>query len=84
MQRLRPARDLSRPPLVQAVFVLDRSQRVEGYGIMRVVFNVSAAVGPSLGGLIATQSFAYLFVGDAISSIGTAVVFWLVIDESRP
>lgn len=64
--------------------ILPESQRAEGYGIMRVGFNLSASVAPAIGGLLAASSYLYLFVTDAALSLLTAVIVFLLLPETRP
>lgn len=73
-------------PAQQAMIadLLPARQRAEGYGIHRIVLNVAAAAGPALGGLLASYNFFYLFLADAISSMLTAIVVFLVIPETKP
>jgi len=73
-------------PARQAVVtdLLGKEKQAEGFGILRVAVNLSAVVGPVLGGIIATQSYLLLFILDAISSLTTAVVVFTVIPETKP
>ncbi|MHA1745397.1 MAG: MFS transporter, partial [Promethearchaeota archaeon] len=64
--------------------ILPPKQRAEGFGILRVVVNLSATIGPALGGLLAVYSFKWLFLGDAISSALTAIIFVLKVPETSP
>ena len=64
--------------------ILPEKQRAEGYGIMRVVLNISAAIGPALGGLLATYNFMWIFIGDALSSFITAIIFIKKMPETLP
>ena len=64
--------------------LLPKEKQAEGFGIMRVAFNISATIGPILGGFLATQSFMSLFIADAVSSIITAIIVYLVIPETKP
>jgi MFS family permease len=64
--------------------LLPREKQTKGFGIIRVAFNISAVIGPLLGGLIVTKSFMLLFIADAVSSIITAVIVYLVIPETKP
>jgi len=64
--------------------LLPKEQQAEGYGILRVAFNLSAVIGPILGGFIATKSYLLLFILDAVCSIITAIVVYLVIPETKP
>ncbi len=64
--------------------ILTPSQRAEGYGVLRVVVNIAATIGPAFGGFLATKNFHYLFIGDAISSTIVAIVFIIKIPETKP
>jgi len=64
--------------------ILPEKQRAEGFGILRVVANISWIIGPTIGGLIANRSFFYLFVIDAVISCFIAVLFYLFIPETKP
>jgi MFS family permease len=64
--------------------LLPEKQRAQGFSIMRVAFNVSAAIGPAIGGLLASRSYLALFVTDAIISSIVAVLVYLTIPETKP
>jgi MFS family permease len=62
--------------------LLAEKQRAEGYGILRVGANLAWIIGPTVGGLLASRSFLLLFVGDAMGSILTAGIVYLLIPET--
>ncbi len=62
--------------------ILPESKRAQGYGIIRVTFNLSVTLGPAIGGLLATQSYLSLFIADAISSLVVAGIVYLVLPET--
>ena len=64
--------------------LLPADKRVSGFGIFRVVFNLAAAIGPAIGGFMATRSYLALFIIDAILSFITAVLVYLYIPETKP
>lgn len=64
--------------------ILPEQQRQEGFGILRVVGNLSWLVGPSIGGFIASFDFFYLFVIDAIISCAVAALIFRFIPETKP
>ncbi|MFW9998987.1 MAG: MDR family MFS transporter [Candidatus Hodarchaeota archaeon] len=64
--------------------LLPNEKQTKGFGIIRVAFNISAVIGPLLGGLIATRSFMLLFIADAVSSLITAFIVYVVIPETKP
>ena len=64
--------------------ILPEKQRAEGFGILRVVANISWIIGPTIGGLIANRSYLYLFIIDAVISCIVAGLFYLFISETKP
>jgi MFS family permease len=64
--------------------MLPEGQRAEGFGILRIAFNVSAAIGPAVGGLLASKSYLALFLSDAVISLITAALVWRILPETRP
>ncbi len=64
--------------------ILPEEQRQEGFGILRVAGNMAWIVGPSIGGFVANQSFFALFVIDAVVSCVVALLFYLLMPETKP
>jgi MFS family permease len=64
--------------------ILPKEQRQEGFGILRVVGNMSWLVGPTVGGFVAQSSFFALFVIDAAISCLVAALFYVLMPETRP
>ncbi len=64
--------------------ILPEEKRTSGFGIFRVVANISWVCGPVIGGLLATRSYMPLFIADAIGSTITAAIVFLAIKETRP
>lgn len=64
--------------------LLPESKRQEGFGILRVVTNMSWIIGPTIGGFIANRSYFLLFVLDAVISCLVAVIFFFYIPETKP
>ncbi len=64
--------------------ILPERQRQEGFGILRVVGNMAWIIGPTIGGFVAKSSFFALFVIDAVISCVVALIFYLLISETRP
>jgi len=73
-------------PAQQAMIadLLEGEKRAEGYGIQRVAVNLAVAIGPAIGGLLATKSYMFLFVIDAVTSIITAGIVYFALPETRP
>ncbi|HUW90322.1 MAG TPA: MFS transporter [Candidatus Nanopelagicaceae bacterium] len=73
-------------PARQAMVVdlLPKDKQAEGFGLLRVAVNLSATIGPMLGGFLASQSYMLLFIGDAVSSLITALIVFIVIPETKP
>jgi len=64
--------------------LLPEDKRQEGFGILRVVANMSWIIGPTIGGFIANRSYFALFVLDAVISCIVAVIFFMYIPETKP
>lgn len=64
--------------------LLTEEKQAEGFGVFRVVHNLAVTIGPAMGGLLAAQSYLLLFVLDAATSLVTAVVFHLKMEETKP
>ncbi len=63
--------------------LLPENKRQEGFGILRVVANMSWLIGPTIGGFFASRDFMILFVTDAVISTVVAILFALFIRESQ-
>jgi MFS family permease len=64
--------------------ILPEEKRADGYGILRIAFNLSVTIGPAIGGLLAAKSYLTLFITDAAISLVTVVLIWLFIPETKP
>ena len=64
--------------------ILPENQRQEGFGILRVVGNLAWIFGPTIGGFVAGKSFLALFIIDAAISSLVALLFYLLIPETKP
>ncbi len=67
--------------------LLPEDKRQEGFGILRVTSNLSWIVGPTIAGFITAlpgAGFFYLFLTDAAISLVVAVLFYLLIPETKP
>ncbi|MFW9947785.1 MAG: MDR family MFS transporter [Candidatus Odinarchaeota archaeon] len=64
--------------------LLPKETQAQGFGLLRVAVNLSATIGPILGGFLAAQSYLFLFIADAVSSLITAMIVYLVIPETKP
>ena len=73
-------------PAYQAIVadLLPEHKRPQGYGILRVAFNLSAALGPAIGGFIATRSYLILFIIGAAISLVAAVLVFFILPETKP
>ncbi|HDD56253.1 MAG TPA: MFS transporter [Chloroflexi bacterium] len=64
--------------------ILPEEKRQEGFGILRVLANLTWIIGPIVGGFIANRSFFALFVIDAVVSCLVAFLVFLKIPETKP
>ncbi len=63
--------------------ILPEEQRAQGFGLFRVVVNLAAAIGPAIGGFLASQSYLSLFLTDAAISIFVAILIFIILPETR-
>jgi MFS family permease len=42
--------------------ILPEDKRIDGFGIQRVIANLAIAIGPAIGGFVATRSYTLLFI----------------------
>jgi MFS family permease len=64
--------------------LVPEEKRAEGYGIIRVGFNLAVTIGPAIGGFLAAQSYLLLFITDAVISTITAGIVYRFLRETRP
>jgi MFS family permease len=64
--------------------LLHTEKRAQGYSILRVIMNLAITIGPAIGGLLAAQSYLYLFLSDAAISILVAIFLLRALPETRP
>ena len=64
--------------------LLPEHLQADGYGILRVVANLSFAIGPAIGGFLATRSYTLLFIIDVIASLITALIIFSYVPETKP
>ena len=64
--------------------LLQGDQRAEGFSVLRVVANLAVAIGPAIGGLLASVSYLLLFILDAVTSLITAGIVLAAIPETKP
>ncbi len=64
--------------------ILPEEKRADGYGILRVAFNLSVVIGPAIGGILAARSYLMLFLSDAVISLLTAFLIYIFLPETKP
>jgi MFS family permease len=64
--------------------LLPPNKRAEGYGIIRVVFNVAVIIAPPIAGLLISRSYLTLFLTDAIISLISAAIVFFALPETKP
>ena len=64
--------------------ILPEKQRADGYGILRVAFNLSVVIGPAIGGILASRSYLLLFLSDAAISFLTVILIAIFLPETKP
>jgi len=64
--------------------LLPEEKRAEGFGLIRIAFNVAVMFGPMIGGLLAGVSYLLLFSVDVATSMITAAILVVFLRETRP
>jgi MFS family permease len=64
--------------------LLPPEKRAEGYGIIRVVFNIAVIIAPPIAGLLIAHSYLTLFIVDAVISIISAAIVLFGLPETKP
>ncbi|MGZ9221698.1 MAG: MDR family MFS transporter [Anaerolineales bacterium] len=64
--------------------LLPPKKRAEGYGIIRVIFNLAVIIAPAIAGLLIARSYILLFIVDAVISLIAAAVVLLALPETKP
>ena len=64
--------------------LLPPEKRAEGYGIIRVVFNIAVIIAPPIAGLLISRSYLTLFLTDAVISVICAAIVFFALPETKP
>jgi MFS family permease len=64
--------------------LLPPEKRAEGYGIIRVVFNIAVIIAPPVAGLLVAKSYLTLFIVDSIISVIAACIVFFALPETKP
>jgi predicted MFS family arabinose efflux permease len=73
-------------PAAMAFFgeTVEPVRRKSAFAVYRLAINLGMAIGPAVGGVLATISFRYLFLVDGVTSLAAAAVLSAVALPSRP
>jgi len=63
--------------------LLPPEKRAEGYGIIRVVFNIAVIIAPPIAGLLIANSYLTLFIVDAVISLVSATIVIFALPETK-
>ncbi len=63
---------------------VEPARRKSAFAVYRLAINLGMAIGPAIGGILATISFRYLFFADAGTSIAAGLVLALATIPARP
>jgi MFS family permease len=64
--------------------LLPPDKRAEGYGIIRVIFNIAVIIAPPIAGLLISNSYLTLFIVDAVISLISATIVFFALPETKP
>ena len=77
--------DLVRPALNAAIAdVVVPERRPRAYAILYWAYNLGFSIAAVLGGALADESFALLFVADAATTLAFGALVWRYLPETRP
>ena len=60
--------------------LVESEKRTEAYALMRIVSNLGIAIGPAIGGFIATRSYLISFV---VAALASAIYFFIILFFTR-
>jgi MFS family permease len=79
------ALDMFRPAVFSMVAdVVESEHRLKAFGTLYWAVNLGFAFATSIGGLAAAEHFSLLFMLDAASMLGFALIVWAKVPETRP
>src|SRR5688500_486305 len=64
--------------------LLPPEKRAEGYGIIRVIFNLAVIIAPAIAGLLIARAYILLFIVDAVISLICAGIVLFALPETKP
>lgn len=64
--------------------IIEPDKRIQAYGLIRIVANLGIAIGPAIGGFIATRSYLISFLAAAASSALYFFITLILIKETKP
>jgi len=64
--------------------MVESERRTEAYSLMRMIANLGIAIGPAIGGFIATQSYLISFIAAAAASAIYFFIILLFVRETKP
>jgi MFS family permease len=64
--------------------LLPQEKRAEGFGMIRVIFNMAVIIAPPIAGLLIAHSYLTLFIVDAVISIICAGIVLFALPETKP
>jgi MFS family permease len=64
--------------------LLPPEKRAQGYGIIRVIFNLAVIIAPPIAGLLISNSYLTLFITDAVISLICAAIVLFALPETKP
>ncbi len=74
-----------RPAMQAAVAdLVGPADRVRAFALLYWVINLGYSVGLLLGGVLASSSFLWLFLGDGLTSVLFGLMAWRLVPETRP
>jgi len=64
--------------------LIPQAKRIEAYAMMRLSNNIGVALGPAIGGFIATRSYTYAFLGATTGMVTYSLLLAFLAKETLP
>jgi MFS family permease len=64
--------------------LIPKSQRIDAYALIRLSNNIGVALGPAIGGFIATRSYTVAFIGAMVGMVTYSILLSFLAKETLP
>ncbi len=64
--------------------LIPKVQRIDAYALIRLSSNIGVALGPAIGGFIATRSYTFAFIGAMVGMVTYSILLSFLAKETLP